>query len=108
MPDKKKSYSQKRAPRSRKSVNPIEGKQGFPQHLRKDDCIYIDGVVDKAIRGTYHVTGSNEMSFLCTARRMESLRVSIMPGDNVVIEIPLLGLEEGSEKQRGRLVWRYR
>ena len=105
---KKKSFSNKRAPRSRKQTTPIEGCQDFPHKLRKEDCIYINGTIDKAVRGIYHVTGENEMHFLCTARRMESLKVGLMPGDRVVIEVPLLGLEAGCDRQRARLVWRYR
>jgi len=105
---KKKSVSQKRAPRSRKKSNPIEGNQDFPEKLRKENCIYINGCIDKAVHGIYHVTGENEMQFLCTARRMEALRVGLMQGDKVVVEVPLLGLEAGADRQRARLVWRFR
>lgn len=104
----KKTYSQKRAPRTRKPSNPIEGCGDFPERLRKENCIYIKGVIDKAVHGIYHVTGENEMQFICTARRMEALKVGLITGDKVCIEIPLLGLEANAERQRARLVWRFR
>ena len=105
---KVKSYSQKRATRSKQPSRPNEGFHDFPERMKKDDCLYINGVIEKSTHGIYHVTGENEMQFLCTARRMEALKVGLMPGDKVAIEVPLLGFESGAVRQRARLVWHYR
>ena len=98
---------QNKRSKNRKSHPPAQGNKGFPDRLHKSGCIYIDGVIDHAAHGTYNITLENGMSATCTARKMENVRISLMPGDKVVIEIPTSALNPNEEKQKGRVVWRH-
>jgi len=84
----------------------IEGST-FPKSLHKDGCLYIDGVVDSGAHGHWKVELENGMEALTTARKLEKIRVGLLPGDKVAVEIPALSLNP-LEKVRGRVVWRYR
>lgn len=75
--------------------------------MRKEGCLYIDGVIDNGAHGIYHVSLENGLPAVVTARKMEALRLSLLQGDNVVVEIPALSMSP-SEKLKGRIVWRHK
>lgn len=93
---------------SRKSLPPAEGKTGFPDQHHKEGCLYIDGVIEQSAHGFYHVTLTNKMLAITTARKLENARISLMAGDKVVVEIPTSALNPNEDKIRGRIVWRHR
>lgn len=67
----------------------------------------MEGAITKACRGTYFVNLSNEMECLATARKMDSyLKVSLLEGDKVTVELDPLNFSQGEEKVRGRIIWR--
>jgi len=79
----------------------------FPDHLKKGSNIYMNGEVTSSCRGSYKVTLENGMSSMCTARKMDSyLKVSILVGDIVVVEIPPESLNPKEKYILGRIVWR--
>ena len=78
-----------------------------PEKYQKEGCLYIDGLITNSAHGTYIVELDNGMVANCTARRMEHLRVSILNGDKVTVEIPTASLEPNAEYQKGRIVWRF-
>jgi translation initiation factor IF-1 len=86
----------------------VEGKTDIPEHLKKQDCLYINGDVIKQSHGTYIVTCEHELEIIATARKLENKRLEVLEGDRVVCEIPLNSLEAGAQRQRGRIVWRIR
>ena len=100
-----KTTHNKRSSRSKKQSVPVEGTSTLPNHLKKEGCIYINGIIDSGAHGFYHVNLENKMNALCTARRMEALKLSLLPGDDVVIEIPANSLNP-TERLNGRIVWR--
>ena len=69
--------------------------------------MYLDGEVTSNAHGTYHVSLTNGLTAICTARKLENLKVGLMPGDVIVVEVPLLSLNP-NEIIRGRVVWRKR
>lgn len=77
----------------------------YPEHLKKDACIYLEGTVTHSSRGVYKVQMENDMESICTASRMDHKRVSLLVGDNVTVEIPTASLSPGSTI-RARIVWR--
>ena len=79
----------------------------FPPHLKKDTCVYMDGVVESGAHGHWKIKLDNGMNALATARKLENIRINLLPGDKVTVEIPALGLNP-KEVIRGRIVWRYR
>jgi len=93
--------------KSRKLGKPSEGAAGMPEHMKKADCLYIDGEVRKGAHGMWHVSLDNSMNALCTARKMDNLKIGLLEGDQVLCEIPLLSMNP-SETLRGRIVWRHR
>lgn len=88
------------------SKSPYQNKD-YPEHLKKTECIYLNGQVTFSSRGVYKVWLSNEMEAICTASKMDYKRVGILPGDDVTVEIPTSSLTPGCPV-RGRLVWRIR
>ena len=95
----------KRSKRNNHKPNP-ERSASLPEKYRKEGCLYIDGIISNSSHGIYIVELDNEMKANCSARRMEHLRVSILDGDKVTVEIPTASLEPNAEYQRGRIVWR--
>ena len=85
----------------------VEGKGGLPKQLEREGHLYLSGTIEKQAHGFFHVQLENDMTCLCTARRMQSRHISLMLGDKVVVEIPLLGMSPG-ETLKGRIVWRHR
>tara|TARA_B100001059_G_scaffold66368_1_gene62867 strand:+ start:5662 stop:5985 length:324 start_codon:yes stop_codon:yes gene_type:complete len=81
--------------------------QEYPDRLKKDGCIYLNGVVTFSSRGVYKVLMDNDMEAICTASKMDHKRVGILPGDNVSVEIPAVSLSPGCAV-KGRIVWRIR
>ena len=67
----------------------------------------MDGVIEMGAHGTYHVTLENGLPAICTARKMESLKLSLLPGDDIVVEIPALSLSP-TETVKGRVIWRHK
>ena len=93
---------------SRKKVfAPVEGDSGLPERMRKDGCLYIDGELISGAHGTFHVSLENGMDCICTARKMEALKVYLLQGDKCVIEIPAVSMSP-TETLRGRIIWRHR
>lgn len=88
------------------SKSPYQNKS-YPDKLKKDGCIYLDGEVTFSSRGVYKVNMENGLQSICTASKMDHKRVGILLGDNVTVEIPAASLSPGSAI-RGRLVWRIR
>ena len=100
------SFSQKKNKRQRSAPkNPIDK---FPEHLKKEGNLYLEGVVESSSRSFYFCKGENGMDFLCTSNKLDNLRIKVITGDRVVIEVPLLALEPDAERQRGRIVFRYK
>ena len=91
----------------KKSYGNVEGSSGLPERMRKEGCLYIDGELVSGAHGTFHVSLENQMECICTARKMEALKVSLLPGDRCVIEIPA-GSMSPTETLRGRIIWRHR
>lgn len=58
--------------------------------------------------GIYHVNLENQLNVIATARKMEQLRVGLLEGDKVVVEIPAAALNPNEAHQRGRILWRYK
>lgn len=79
----------------------------YPESRKKDSCLYVDGEVTLATRGVFKVQLDNGLECVASARKMEQLRVSLLPGDRVTCEIPALGLNP-NEQIRGRIVWRFK
>jgi len=79
----------------------------YPEHLKKEGCIYLNGEVTFSSRGVYKVAMENGMESICSASKMDHKRVGILPGDNVTVEIPAVSLSPGCPV-RGRIVWRIR
>ncbi len=79
----------------------------YPENLKKEGCIYLNGEVTFTSRGVYKVWMVNDMEAICTASKMDHKRVGILPGDNVTVEIPAVSLSPGCPV-RGRIVWRIR
>lgn len=75
--------------------------------MKKEGCIYINGVVDQGSHGTFKVTLENEMSCVATAKKLDFLKVGVLPGDPVVCEIPAAGLSPSDKFVRARIVWRF-
>ena len=76
--------------------------------MKKQDCLYLDGEITLASHGKYIVDlADTPLEAICTARRMEKLRIGLMQGDVVTVEIPLLSMEPNSKRVHGRLVWRH-
>ena len=98
---------QNKRSKNRKHHPPAEGSKGFPDRLKKSGCIYIDGLIEHTAHGTYNCKLENGLDAICTARKMENVRISLMPGDKVVVEIPASALNPNEERQRGRVVWRH-
>ena len=103
---KPKNQNQRRTKKS-KHKQPVSG-DGFPERLKKNDCIYINGVVTQNAHGFSHVELENEMLAVCTSRKLDAAKISILMGDSVVVEIPTAGLEPGATRIKGRIVWRFR
>lgn len=67
----------------------------------------MDGTIETGAHGIYHLELTNGMASIATARKMESLKLSLLPGDRVVAEIPANSLNP-NEKIRSRIVWRHK
>lgn len=91
----------------KKVVSSFGGTAEFPERLRKEGCIYIDGLVTHSCRGKHKVDLENGMKAITTASKMDHRKVSILIGDKVLVEIPALSLSPNGNIN-GRLVWRYR
>lgn len=102
-----KSVNNKRTERRRENKVRNEGSTGIPEKLKKSDCVYVDGLIEHSSHGFHKVAMDNGMESLCTSRRMENLRVGLLAGDRVVVEIPTATMNP-NERIRGRIVWRYR
>ena len=85
----------------------IQGSE-FPERFKKEGCLYCNGVITSASRGYYFVELDNGMEAILTSRKLEKLRVSLLPGDEVVAEIPTAGFESNATRLRGRVCWRFR
>lgn len=101
------SVNNKRIQRRKDSGVPNEGSTGIPEKFKKSDCVYIDGTIEHSSHGFHKVAMENGMEALCTSRRMENLRVGLLAGDRVVVEIPTATMNP-NERIRGRIVWRHR
>lgn len=88
------------------SKSPYQNK-AYPDHLKKEGCIYLDGEITFSSRGFYKVAMENGMESICTANRMDHKRVGILPGDQCTVEIPAASLSPGAAV-KGRIVWRIR
>ncbi len=88
------------------SNSPYQNKS-YPENLKKEGCIYLDGEVMFSSRGVYKVMMENGLESICTASKMDHKRVGILLGDNVTVEIPAASLSPGSAI-RARIVWRIR
>lgn len=74
--------------------------------MRKEGAIYINGVVEFGSHGTFHVTLENGMKCIATAKKLDYLKVGVLPGDPVVVEIPAVSLNPSDKFVKGRIVWR--
>lgn len=93
-----------------RSNHPIEStgkRDSLSEKYKKPSCLYLDGVITKGAHGKYHVSLENDMNALATANKMNNLKIGLMEGDKVVVEIPLLSLNP-NERVQGRIVWRYK
>ena len=88
------------------SRSPYENAE-FPDRLKKDGCIYLNGEVTFSSRGVYKVMMENDMEALCTATKMDHRRIGILLGDKVTVEVPTASLSPGSPI-RARIIWRTR
>ena len=100
-----KKIENKRSKRNNHKPNP-ERSSSLPEKYRKESCLYIDGLITNSAHGIYMVELDNGMVANCTARRMEHLRISLIDGDRVTVEIPTASLEPNATHQRGRVIWR--
>ena len=66
----------------------------------------MEGLIEQSAHGIHNVELDNKLKAVCTARKLDSIRVSLLPGDRVVCEIPTAGLEPGASKLKARIVWR--
>ena len=57
-----KTFHNKRSSRSKKQSVPVEGTSTLPNHLKKEGCIYINGIIDSGAHGFYHVNLENKMN----------------------------------------------
>jgi len=65
------------------------------------------GEVSTSCRGSYKVLLENGMECVATARKIDSyLKVTILVGDTVTVEIPTASLSPNEKYIRGRIVWR--
>ena len=99
--------SKRKHDKSRHSGNvqtDIEGSK-FPDHLRREHHLYIEGVILSQAHGKYKVRLDNGMESLATASKMRSLKVGLLEGDRVVCAIDMRSLSPG-ETLRSRIVWR--
>ena len=95
--------------RNKKSKTPPQMPSEMPNHLKRDHMVYVDGTIVSKNRGFYVVEGDNQMNFLARADKLEKLyRLQMLVGDRVTIEVDLRCLDSSSERQRGRIVWRYK
>ena len=101
----KKNRQKQGSPRAKA---PKEGTFAFPEHLKKDKFIYMDGVVESHAHQFFKVRLKNGIETLCTAKRLEHMRVGLMTGDKVVAELDPLNFSQGETTLKGRLVWRYK
>ena len=67
----------------------------------------MNGKIESGAHGIYHLRLENEMTSVASARKMESLKLSLLPGDDVVAEIPANSLNP-NETIRSRIVWRHK
>ena len=81
-------------------------KKTYPDRLRKSDCIYLEGVVTLNSRGNSKVILENDLECLCSYSKLKHRRITLLVGDEVLVEIPVLSLAPG-EKLRGRIVYRF-
>lgn len=94
--------------KNKKAKTPLVVTDMMPASIKKDHHIYIDCVVESANRG-FFVCLSDSYQFLARADKLEKLyRIRMIPGDKVVVELDLRNLDPKAERQRGRIVWRYR
>ena len=77
----------------------------FPEQMKKNSCIYMNGEVSHSCKGTYKVKMENGMNSICTASKMDHKRIGVLVGDYVTVEIPADSLYPGSAL-RGRICWR--
>lgn len=81
----------------------------YPESRKKRDHIYMEGVIEYHAHGKYKVLLENGMDCLATANKLDFLKVNLLVGDNVLIEIPTSGLSPDSRyKVSGRIVYRSR
>ena len=94
--------------RGEQSYRLLEGGE-LPKHLVKADKIQIHGYIQQSCHGIYHVDLENGMKCLATARKMDAyMKVNLLMGDKVVVEIPPESLSANEPKVRGRIIWRCR
>ena len=107
MPKKKTKSKSTASQYGKSSKVQVEGSGSLPDRLKKADCLYLNGVISKQAHGVFHTDLENGMTAICTARRMANIKISLMLGDKVVVEIPTATLNP-NEQLRGRIVWRQR
>lgn len=85
----------------------VDGLSEYPDHKKKKDCIYADGVIQHAAHGTYKILCDNDIEVLGKSSMLDYRKVSLLVGDRVTVEIPALSLSP-DDRVKGRVVFRYR
>jgi translation initiation factor IF-1 len=90
-------------------VNGKSSPTEYPESRRKRDHIYMEGAITYHAHGKYKVLLDNGMDCISTANKLDFLKVNLLIGDRVLIEIPTSGLSpDGKYKVQGRIVYRFR
>lgn len=86
-------------------LNNSRSQKDFPNQFKKDSCAYLNGEVSLSCYGIHHVLLQNGLKCICTSRKMDKLKIKILVGDVVTVEIPMSSLST-IDDLKGRVVWR--
>lgn len=90
-----------------KATTRISENQSLPEEYKKQENIYLDGIITHSCRGLHKVELENGLEAICTSSKMDHKRIGLLVGDKVTAEIPTSALSPDSAI-RARIVWRIR